>query len=317
MNPSRLFILRPVATSLLMVAVLLTGIVAYRELSTSALPQVDYPTIQVTTFYPGASPDVMTSSVTAPLERQLGQVPGLEQMSSISSVGASVITLRFSSSCRSTSPSRRSRPRSTPARTCCRRTCRRRRLLEGQPGRRADPDARLTSKTLPLTEVRASPTRASRRRSRSCRASARHARRRQAPAVRVQANPTSLAARGLSLDDLRTAIAAAKREPGKGSFDGPSKSLHDRRERPAALGRRVPPVVVAYRNGAPIHLEDVADVVEDAENVRLAAWVERGPGIVLSVQRQPGANVIEVVDRIQELLPQLTAALPAAVDVRC
>ena len=317
MNPSRLFILRPVATSLLMVAILLSGILAYRQLPLSALPEVDYPTIQVVTFYPGASPDVMTSSVTAPLERQFGQMPGLKQMSSTSSGGASVITLQFSlelsldiaeqevqaaiNAGSNLLPSdlpvppvyNKVNPADTPI------------LTLG-----------ITSKTIPLTQVQnIVDTRLAQKISQIAGVGLVSISGGQRPAVRVQANPKALAANGLGLEDLRTAIAAANVNQAKGSFDGPQRaSTIDANDqlRSAADYRTI---IIAYRNGAPIYLSDVADVVDGAENVRLAAWMNEVPAVILNIQRQPGANVIEVVDRIKRLLPQLQGTLPAAMDV--
>ena len=317
MNPSRLFILRPVATSLLMVAILLSGMLAYRQLPLSALPEVDYPTIQVVTFYPGASPDVMTSSVTAPLERQFGQMPGLKQMSSTSSGGASVITLQFNlelsldiaeqevqaaiNAGSNLLPSdlpvppvyNKVNPADTPI------------LTLG-----------ITSKTMPLTEVQnIVDMRLAQKISQIAGVGLVSISGGQRPAVRVQANPKALAANGLSLEDLRTSIAAANVNQAKGSFDGPQRaSTIDANDqlRSAADYRSI---IIAYRNGAPVYLSDVADVVDGAENVRLAAWMNEVPAVILNIQRQPGANVIEVVDRITKLLPQLQGSLPASIDV--
>jgi multidrug efflux pump len=317
MNPSRLFILRPVATSLLMVAILLSGILAYRQLPLSALPEVDYPTIQVVTFYPGASPDVMTSSVTAPLERQFGQMPGLKQMSSTSSGGASVITLQFSlelsldiaeqevqaaiNAGGNLLPSdlpvppvyNKVNPADTPI------------LTLG-----------ITSKTVPLTQVQnIVDMRLAQKISQIAGVGLVSISGGQRPAVRVQANPKSLAANGLGLEDLRTAIAAANVNQAKGSFDGPQRASTIDANDQLRSAADYASVIIAYRNGAPIYLADVADVVDGAENVRLAAWMNDVPAVILNIQRQPGANVIEVVDRIKRLLPQLQGALPAAMDV--
>ena len=317
MNPSRLFILRPVATSLLMVAILLSGLLAFRQLPLSALPEVDYPTIQVVTFYPGASPDVMTSSVTAPLERQFGQMPGLKQMSSTSSGGASVITLQFSlelsldiaeqevqaaiNACGNLLPSdlpvppvyNKVNPADTPILTLGV-TSKSMRLTEVQN----IVDMRLAQKISQIPGVGLVSISGGQR-----------------PAVRVQANPKALAANGLSLEDLRTAISASNVNQAKGSFDGPQRASTIDANDQLRSAADYSSIIIAYRNGAPIHLTDVADVVDSAENVRLAAWMNDVPAVVLNIQRQPGANVIEVVDRIKALLPQLKASLPAAMDV--
>ena len=317
MNPSQQFILRPVATSLLMVAILISGIVAFRFLPLSALPEVDYPTIQVATFYPGASPDVMTSSVTAPLERQFGQMPGLKQMSSTSSGGASVITLQFDLSLNLDIAEQEVQaainaggnllPSDLPTPPVYNKV---------NPADAPILTLGITSDTLPLPEVEdLVDERLAQKISQVPGVGLVSISGGQRPAVRVQANPQALAANGLSLEDLRTAITAANVNQAKGSFDGPAvASTIDANDqlRSAADYR---PIIIAYRNGAPIHLSDVADVVEDAENVRLAAWMNEMPAVILNIQRQPGANVIETVNRIKQLLPQLRDTLPAAVDV--
>jgi len=317
MNPSRQFILRPVATSLLMAAILISGIVAYRFLPLSALPEVDYPTIQVVTFYPGASPDVMTSSVTAPLERQFGQMPGLKQMSSTSSGGASVITLQFDLVLSLDIAEQEVQaainaggnllPQDLPAPPVYNKV---------NPADAPVLTLGITSKTLPLTQVEdLVDTRLAQKISQVAGVGLVSISGGRRPAVRVQANPKALAANGLSLEDLRTAITAANVNQAKGSFDGPTvASTIDANDqlRSAAEYRSI---IIAYRNGAPVHLSDVADVVEDAENVRLAAWMNEAPAVILNIQRQPGANVIETVNRIKQLLPQLRDALPAALDV--
>src|SRR5215813_8218476 len=317
MNPSRPFILRPVATSLLMVAILLSGIVAYRQLPLSALPEVDYPTIQVVTFYPGASPDVMTSSVTAPLERQFGQMPGLRQMSSTSSGGASVITLQFNLELSLDVAEQEVQaainaggnflPTDLPAPPV---------YSKVNPADAPILTLGLTSKTLPMPQVQnLADTRIAQKISQLTGVGLVTLSGGQRPAVRVQANPKALAANNLSLDDVRTAIAASNVNQAKGSFDGPQKAYtidaNDQLRSAAEYGK----VIIAYRNGAPVLISDVADIVEDAENVRLAAWMNDAPAVILNIQRQPGANVIEVVDRVKRLLPQLQASLPAAVDV--
>ena len=317
MNPSRIFILRPVATSLLMVAILLSGILAYRQLPLSALPEVDYPTIQVVTFYPGASPDVMTSSVTAPLERQFGQMPGLKQMSSASSGGASVITLQFNLDLSldvaeqevqaAINAGANLLPNDLPAPPV---------YSKVNPADSPILTLGISSKTMPLPQVQSLiDTRVAQKISQLSGVGLVTLSGGQRPAVRVQANPRALTANALSLEDLRIAIAASNVNQAKGSFDGPQRAstidANDQLRSAAEYSR----LVVAYRNGAPVYLSDVADVVEDAENVRLAAWMNDAPAVILNIQRQPGANVIEVVDRVKELLPQLQASLPAAIDV--
>ena len=277
MNPSRPFILRPVATSLLMVAILLAGIVAYRLLPLSALPQVDYPTIQVVTLYPGASPDVMTSSITAPLERQFGQMPGLNQMSSTSSGGASVITLQFSLEpvarrrrAGSAGGDQRGRhpPAGRPAGAAD--------LQQGQSGRHADPDAGDTSKTLPLPKVQdLVDTRLAQKLSQLPGVGLVSISGGQRPAVRIQANPKALAAYGLDLEDVRTAIAAANVNQAKGSFDGPTRASTIDANDQLKSADEYRSLIVAYRNGAPVRLSDVADVIDGAENTRLAAWANQ------------------------------------------
>ncbi|HEX8978140.1 MAG TPA: MdtB/MuxB family multidrug efflux RND transporter permease subunit [Parasulfuritortus sp.] len=317
MNPSRQFILRPVATSLLMVAILLAGILAYRMLPLAALPEVDYPTIQVVTLYPGASPDVMTSSVTAPLERQFGQMPGLNQMSSSSSGGASVITLQFNLNLSLDVAEQEVQAAINSAGN----------LLPGDlpappiyskvnPADAPILTLALTSKTLPLYQVEdLADTRLAQKISQLSGVGLVSISGGQRPAVRIRANPKALAAYGMSLEDLRTAIGNANANQAKGSFDGPQRaSTIDANDqiRSAAEFRDL---VVAYRNGAPIRLADVADVADAAENVRLAAWSDRVPAVILNIQRQPGANVIQVVDRIKQLLPKLQQSLPASVQV--
>ena len=317
MNPSRLFILRPVATTLLMVAILLSGIVAYRQLALSALPEVDYPTIQVMTFYPGASPEVMTSSVTAPLERQFGQMPGLKQMSSTSSGGASVITLQFSLDLSldvaeqevqaAINAGSNFLPADLPAPPV---------YSKVNPADAPILTLGLTSKTLPMPQVQnLADTRIAQKISQLTGVGLVTLSGGQRPAVRVQANPKALASHNLGLEDVRTAIAASNVNQAKGSFDGPLKAYTIDANDQLRSAAEYAKIVVAYRNGAPIYLSDVADIVEDAENVRLAAWMNDAPAVILNIQRQPGANVIEVAERVKQLLPQLQASLPASVDV--
>ena len=317
MNLSRPFILRPVATTLLMIAILLAGAIAYRQLPTSALPDVDYPTIQVFTFYPGASPDVMVSSVTAPLERQFGQIPGLKQMSSSSSGGASVITLQFDLALgldvaeqgvqAAINAGSNLLPQDLPAPPV---------YSKVNPADAPVLTLALSSATMPLPEIQnLVETRLAQKLSQVTGVGLVTLAGGQRPAVRVQANPKALAANGLNLEDLRTAITTANVKKAKGNLDTPSRSyVIDANDqlRSAAEYRAV---VVAYRNGAPIFLADVAEVREDAENIRLAAWMNEVPAIILNIQRQPGTNVIDVVDRIKRQLPQLQATLPAVIDV--
>ena len=317
MNPSRLFILRPVATSLLMVAIMLSGFIAYRLLPISALPQVDYPTIQVMTFYPGASPEVISSSVTAPLERQFGQMPGLRQMSSTSSGGASVVTLQFSLELELDSAEQSVQAAINAAAS----------LLPGDlpappvyskvnPADAPILTLGISSKTLPMTQVQnLTDTRVAQKISQVTGVGLVTLSGGQRPAVRVQANPSALAANGLSLEDVRQAVAAANVNQAKGSFDGPERAYTIDANDQLKSADEYRKVAVAYRNGAPVYLSDVADIVDAPENLRLAAWMNDTPAIIMNIQRQPGANVIEVVNRIKAQLPQLRAALPAAVDV--
>ena len=317
MNPSRLFILRPVATTLLMVAILLAGIVAYRVLPLSALPEVDYPTIQVVTLYPGASPDVMTSSVTAPLERQFGQMPGLNQMSSTSSGGASVITLQFNLELpldvaeqevqAAINASGSFLPADLPNPPIYNKV---------NPADAPIITLALTSQTLPLHKLEdLADTRIAQKISQLPGVGLVSISGGQRPAVRIQVNPKALAAYGLSLDDVRIAIGNANTNQAKGSFDGPTRASTIDANDQLKSAEEYRQLIIAYRNGAPIRLQDIADAVDGTENSRLAAWANSTPAIILNIQRQPGTNVIEVVDRVKQLLPALSAALPAAVDV--
>jgi len=317
MNPSRLFILRPVATSLLMAAIMLAGAIAYRQLPVSALPQVDYPTIQVLTFYPGASPDVMASSVTAPLERQFGQMPGLNQMMSTSSFGSSVITLQFALDLNIDVAEQEVQAAINAAATYLPRD------LPNPPvySKTNPADApvltlALTSKTLPLSKVQdLADTRLAQKISQLPGVGLVSISGGQKPAVRVQANPSALAAYGLGLEDVRSAVAQANVNQAKGNFDGALQSYTIGANDQLLSSDDYRPLVVAYRNGAPVRVSDVADVRDDAENVKQAAWMNTVPAVILNIQRQPGANIIGVVDRIEKLLPQLTTALPSAVQV--
>ena len=323
MNISRLFILRPIATSLLMVAVLISGLLAYRLLPISALPEVDYPTIQVTTLYPGASPDVMTSNVTAPLERQFGQMPGLDQMSSTSSGGASVISLRFALDMSMDVAEQQVQaainagtnllPSDLPMPPL---------YSKVNPADAPVLTLAISSPSLPvikindLVENRLAP-KLSQVKGVGLVAIA-GARR---PAVRIQANPAALASFGMTLDDVRSAISAANVKSAKGSFDGPNRAstidANDQMQSAAEYRN----LIIAFKNGNPVRLSDVAQTVDDAENTRLAAWsgtpdTGSKSAVILNIRRQPGANVIETVDAIKTLLPQLKETLPASIDVQ-
>ncbi len=344
MSPSRLFIQRPVATSLLMLAVLLAGLVGWRLLPVAALPQVDYPTIQVTTLYPGASPDVMTSSVTAPLERQFGQMPGLAGMSSSSSGGASVITLRFDLGLSLDVAEQEVQaainaggnllPSDLPMPPV---------YSKVNPADAPVLTIAVSSPTLPITRVQdLVESRLAQKISQVPGVGLVSIAGGRRPAVRIQADPDALARLGFSLEDLRNAIGSANVNQAKGGFDGPLRAstldANDQLKSAAEYGN----VVFAYRNGAPVRVGDVATLVDDAENLRLAAWAGSsatpGPAhplgdsapaglataplasttaaVILNVQRQPGANVIDTVDRVKAALPQLRAALPGSVDVQ-
>jgi multidrug efflux pump len=317
MNPSRPFIMRPVATTLLMAAIMLVGIVAYRFLPISALPEVDYPTIEVQTFYPGASPEVMTSSVTSPLEVQFGQMPSLNQMFSTSSAGASVITLQFSLDISldiaeqevqaAINAAGNLLPADLPAPPI---------YAKVNPADAPILTLALTSKTLPLTEVEdMGDTRLAQKISQQPGVGLVSISGGQRPAVRVQINPRALAAYGLNIDDLRTTLGNANVNTPKGNFDGPAQASTINANDQISDPRDYLDLVIAYRNGNPVRLKDVGNVVSGAENTKLGAWANTTPAVILNVQRQPGANVIQVVDTIKALLPQLTSTLPAAVDV--
>jgi multidrug efflux pump len=305
-----------------MLAILLSGLVAYRLLPISALPQVDYPTIQVTTLYPGASPDVVTSSITAPLERQFGQMPGLTQMISTSSGGASVITLQFSLSLALDVAEQQVQAAINAAGTFLPTDLPMPPIYSKvNPADAPIMTLALASKTLSLPKLEDfADTRLAQKISQLPGVGLVSITGGQRPAVRVQANPRALAARGMSLEDLRTALGNANVNLAKGSFDGPTRAstLDANDQIKSADDYRN--IVIAYKNGAAIRLSDVADVVDDAENVRLAAWAgmagKSTPAIILNIQRQPGANVIQVVDRIKTLLPQLRLSLPGSVEVK-
>ncbi|TFF42669.1 MdtB/MuxB family multidrug efflux RND transporter permease subunit [Pseudomonas sp. RIT623] len=317
MNLSRLFILRPVATTLSMLAIVLAGLIAYKMLPVAALPQVDYPTIRVMTLYPGASPQVMTSAVTAPLERQFGQMPGLEQMASTSSGGASVLTLRFNldmnmdvaeqqvqaaiNAASNLLPSdlpappvyNKVNPADTPVLTLA-----------------------ISSKTMPLPKLNdLVDTRVAQKIAQISGVGMVSIAGGQRQAVRIKVNVDALAANGLNLDDVRTLIGASNVNQPKGNFDGPTRvsmlDANDQLRSPAEYAE----LILKYNNGAPLRLKDVAEIVDGAENERLAAWANHNEAVLLNIQRQPGANVIEVVDRIKDLLPSITDNLPAGLDV--
>ena len=317
MNPSRPFILRPVATSLLTAAIVLAGLVAYRLLSVSALPQVDYPTMQVQTFYPGASPDVMASAVTAPLERQFGQMPGLKQMTSTSSGTASIITLQFDLNLALDIAEQQVQAAINAATSF---------LPADLPNppiySKVNPaDAPiltlgLTSKTLPLTTVQdLADTRLLPKISQLPGVGLVSLSGGQKPAIRIQANPTRLAANSITLEDLRTAVSNATVNQAKGSLDGPRQAFTIGANDQLVTSDQYRNLVIAYRNGAPVHLSDVADTIDDAENVRQAAWMGTEPAVIVNIQRQPGANLIQVVDRVKRLLPTLESTLPSSVTV--
>ncbi|WP_415755320.1 MdtB/MuxB family multidrug efflux RND transporter permease subunit [Pseudomonas leptonychotis] len=317
MNASRLFILRPVATTLIMLAIFLSGLIAYRLLPVSALPEVDYPTIRVLTLYPGASPDVMTSAVTAPLERQFGQMAGLKQMSSTSSGGASVITLRFNLEVKldvaeqevqaAINGASNLLPSDLPAPPVYNKV---------NPADTPVLTLAIRSNTLPLPEVfDLVDTRLAQKLAQTSGVGLVTLAGGQRPAVRLRVNPEALASYGLNLSDVRTLITASNVNQPKGNFDGPTrvsqldandqlKSVDEYRE-----------LILAYKDGAALRLKDVASIIDGAENQRLAAWANRNEAVLVNVQRQPGANVIDVVDRIQTLLPNLTQGLPASVEV--
>ncbi|HWX56290.1 MAG TPA: multidrug efflux RND transporter permease subunit [Verrucomicrobiae bacterium] len=317
MSPSRIFILRPVATSLLMIGLLLVGIVAYRQLPVSALPQVDYPTIQVTTFYPGAGPEVVASSVTAPMERQFGQVPGLNQMTSSSSYGCSVITLQFNLDLNIDIAEQEVQAAINAAATFLPRN------LPNPPiYSKVNPaDApiltlALTSDSLPLTKVEdLADTVLAQKISQLSGVGMVSISGGQKPAVRIQANPTTLASYGLSLEDVRTALGLANVDQAKGILEGPRQSFTIASNDQLLSSAEYKSVVVAYRNNAPVHLSDVATVIDGAENSKQAAWMNLSPAVIVNIQRQPGANIINVVDSIKTVLPQLQGALPSSVKV--
>ena len=315
MSPSRLFILRPVATSLLMVAILVVGIAAYFTLPVSALPEADYPTIQVQTFYPGASPDVMSSAVTAPLERQFGQVAGLSQMTSTSSDGSSVIVLQFALNLNidvaeqevqaAINVAQGYLPTDLPLPPV---------YSKSNPADAPVLTLALTSDSVPLSRVEdLVDTRLAPKISQLSGVGLVTISGGQKPAVRIQANPVALASYGLNLEDLRTALVSTTVNTAKGSFDGPSQNFQINANDQLLSSAGYRDVIIAYRNGAPVMLTDVAKITDGIENAKLAAWMNQTPAIILNVQRQPGANTIAVVREIEALLPRLKATLPVAV----
>ena len=318
MTPSRIFILRPVATTLLMVGVLLVGWVAFMQLPVSALPEVDYPTIQVVTFYPGADPEVMASSVTSPLERQFGQVPGLSQMTSTSSFGSSVITLQFNLDQNIDIEEQQVQAAINAGSTY---------LPTDLPNppiySKVNPaDApiltlAMTSDTLPLSKVEdLADTALAQKISQLPGVGLVSISGGQKPAVRIQVNPTALSSYGLSLEDMRTALVQANVDQAKGVLDGSRQSYTIGANDQLNSSEQYKPIVIAYRNGGPVRVSDVANVIDGTENAWLAAWMNTTPAVIVNIQRQPGANIISVVDRIKKLLPQLQASLPLAVKVQ-
>jgi multidrug efflux pump len=317
MSPSRPFILRPVATSLLMAAIFLVGAVAFFQLPVSALPQVDYPTIQVFTYYPGASPDVVATTVTAPLERQFGQMPGLNQMTSSSAAGTSVVVLQFNLSLNidvaeeevqaAINASQSLLPANLPAPPIYSKT---------NPADAPVLTLAVTSKSMPLSQVedlvdtRLSPKIAQLSGVGLVTISGGHK-----PAVRIQAYPTQLSSYGISLEQLRTALTQTSVNAAKGNFDGPRQDFQIDANDQLVSSKDYRDVVVAYRNGAPVMLKDVANIVDGVENTSQAAWMNTTPAVIVNVQRQPGANTISVVKSIKQLLPTLKASLPAGLDV--
>jgi multidrug efflux pump len=317
MSPSRPFILRPVATSLLMAAIFLTGLVAYTQLPVSALPQVDYPTIQVVTYYPGASPDVVSTTVTAPLERQFGQMPGLNQMTSISSAGTSVVVLQFTLSLNidvaeeevqaAVNASQSLLPANLPAPPVYNKT---------NPADAPVLTLAVTSDSMPLPQVedlvdtRLAPKIAQLSGVGLVTISGGHK-----PAVRIQANPTALSSYGIGLEALRSALTSTSVNAAKGNFDGPRQDFQIDANDQLVTSDDYRSVVVAYRNGAPVMLTDVAKVVDGVENESQAAWMNLTPAVIINVQRQPGANTISVVNHIKQLLPTLSSSLPAGIKI--
>ena len=318
MNPSRIFILRPVATSLLMIAILVVGAIAFGQLSLSALPDVAYPTIQIQTFYPGASPEGMTSAVTAPLEKQFGQMPGLTQMcSSTSSGGASVITLQFDLSLpidvaeqqvqAAISAAQNLVPQDLPAPPI---------YAKVNPADAPVMTLGITSNVMAMTAVEdLIDTRIAQKIAQLKGVGVVSISGGNRPAVRVLVNPQALAANGLNLDDLRTTINFANQNAPTGTFDGAMRAYTINANDQLTSAEQYGDIIVAYKNGAPVRLHDVAKLASSAENTKLGGWMNNTPALLLNIQRQPGANVIAVVDAVTKMLPMLRASLPAGVDV--
>ncbi len=318
MNPSRPFILRPVATALLMIAILLVGWVGFRQLPVSALPQVDYPIIQVMTFYPGASPDVVASGITAPLERQFGQVPGLSQMTSSSSGGASVIVLQFLLDLNidiaeqevqaAINAAQTYLPPDLPIPPVYTKT---------NPADAPIMTLALTSKTLALSKVEdIADTRLVQKISQLPGVGLVTISGGQKPAVRIQANTTALSSYGINLEDLRSALMATSLDSAKGNFDGPKQSYQIDANDQLLDSTGYKNVIVTYRNGSPVKLSDVAQVIDGVENTKQAAWMNETPAVIINIQRQPGANIIQVVDSIHKRLSNLKASLPSGIDLQ-
>jgi multidrug efflux pump len=316
-SPSRPFILRPVATALLMAAILLAGFVGYTQLAVSALPEIDYPTIQVVTFYPGASPDVIASAVTAPLERQFGELPGLNQMTSTSSDGSSVIVLQFTLDLNidvaeqevqaSINASQTFLPADLPTPPIYSKT---------NPADAPILTLALTSKTIPLSQIEdLADTRFAQKIAQLPGVGLVSISGGQKPAVRVQVNPTALSSYGINMEDVRTALQATSLNLAKGNFDGPAQDFQINANDQLLTSAAFRDVVVAYHGGAPVFLSDVASVIDSVETVKQAAWMNDVPAVIVNIQRQPGANIIQVVDRIKRLLPVITTNLPASVQV--
>jgi multidrug efflux pump len=318
MSPSRPFIMRPVATSLFMAAIFLAGVIAFQFLPLSALPEVDYPTIQVQTGYPGASPEVMSTTVTAPLERQFGEMADLNRMSSISSAGSSIITLQFNLDLNldvaeqevqaAINAANALLPVDLPAPPV---------YAKVNPADAPILTLALTSKTMPLTQIQdLADSRLAQKISQVKGVGLVLIAGGQRPAVRIQANSQALASYGMTLADVRTAIGAANANAAKGTIDGPTRSYTINANDQLATADDYVNQIIAYKNGAPVRLKDVATAVQGAENTRLGAWVNNQPGIILNVQRQPGANVIDTVDQIKKILPELEGGLPESLQVQ-
>ncbi len=317
MSPSRIFILRPVGTSLLMLAVFLVGVVAYGFLPISALPEVDYPTIQVQTFYPGASPEVMMTAVTAPLERQFGEMPGLSEMTSTSSGGSSVVTLQFSLDLsldvaeqevqEAINAGTNLLPADLPAPPV---------YSKINPADTPIMTIAISSKSMSLTQIEdIADTRLAQKISQQPGVGLVSISGGQKPAIRVRVNPRALAAYGLNIDDIRTALGNQNVDLPKGNFDGPSRASTINDNDQIQSAEEYAELIIAYRNGRPVQIKDIGDVVNAAENDQLSAWANRTPSVVLNIQRQPGANIIAVVEGIQKLLPAIQSTLPASLDI--